>query len=191
MAGTAGGGRGATRVGALLGVLVLLLVLGALGWIAWQTFGVQPQRSIAQLGHAYTSHDWETFEPFVDVEAVVDAGVEQLLPEELRGEGLLGLLAEGLAERQKPVLVRQAREGMKRAVETVPDNDSWLRRQRGYLAPLRSDVLERSEDQARVRIDTGTRWGEVEVRMQRRGERWVVVEVLNLPELLARAGVRR
>ncbi|MBE0476296.1 MAG: hypothetical protein IBX62_04250 [Coriobacteriia bacterium] len=176
---------GAVRGRALAGVLAVAALLGALGWLGWRTLGGEPRWSVARMGHAYTSHDWERFERYVDVEAVMAAGIDELV-EELRGEGPPGRLGQELVESQRALIVERAREGLRAAVERGEAEEGWLRRQRGILAPLRMRVLERTGDEALVLLDTDARYGDVEARMVPREGRWVVVEVPNLGGLLSR-----
>ena len=161
-------------------ILSLLILGGIAGYFYWQNYKKTPAYSLALIVEAARKDDKQTLDRLVDTDKIVDAFVPQITDKavELYGRGLPQGVIQKLARVAAPVLPavkdharaelpRLIREKTKR-IENVPffmvalgASQALEIRQEGDTAWVKSAAPERP----------------LELKMQRNGDTWQVVEV--------------
>lgn len=175
------GSRGAKILG-IIAVVLIVLILGAVigGYLWWQSYKTSPAYTLALLVDASQRNDQAAFDEIVDTDKIVDNFIPQVTEKAL---GRLGSLLtaskrkeiEALVPTLMPQAKKQVREEVaKRAGEIsarVGDKPFFLI---ALGVPYVADINE-DGDNATAKVKLNDR--EVELMMQRNGERWKIVGV--------------
>lgn len=166
-------------------VVVLLAVAGIVGW---RSFTQTPRYSVGQLATAVDDKDWDGFVTYVDVDAVLSQGYDQLAEESLPGEeSFFGGIAGSLAESVKPSVLVQTKSALRKAVESgaIPAGDGPTPFRELFMFTNVKSVMRRGEDAlVIVEVPVGkARSVDLELHMTRIDEFWRVTAVENIAEL--------
>lgn len=170
-----------------IGILTLLLIGAGYAWTG------TPSYSLYRIRRALLAHDYDTFARYVDVDSVLDHGLEEFTKEQPKGEeapakrhGLFGNflkkgLLKGLGSDARDLMkaglsiaVEQAVRDPNRALPEIPLF--------AVVATLWSGQAENEDMRFPVKVKKGAIL-EVKTRQSPAGV-WRVVEVDNLPALL-------
>jgi len=166
---------------AVAGVLLLILV-GGYAW--WQSYRKSPAYSVALLLDAAQRDDIQAVESLIDSDRVAQGFVPQVI-EKLTGGGAAGsaqisALPRGVITAALPQLLPRVRETMREEIARgLKGFSESAGGQRPFillaLAVPRVAEIKEEGDAASVAFKAGER--QVELMMQRDGERWKVVSV--------------
>jgi hypothetical protein len=109
--------RAKSKTSLIVAALVLIAMLVGAG-LWWLDYTRSPAYSLGQLAQAVQDRDWNGFQKYVDIEAVVGQVVDAAVSGSVKGDTLgLGSLVTGLANTAKPALVQQAKETLRQSIE--------------------------------------------------------------------------
>lgn len=183
------GSRGAKILG-IIAVALIVVILGGIigGYLWWQSYKTGPAYTLALLVDASQNNDQATFDEIVDTDKIVDNFIPQVTEKAL---GRLGSLLtasrrkeiEALVPSLKPQVKKQVREEVAKRVGEIATrvgNKPFFLIALGvpYFADINEDG-----DNATAKVKLNDR--EVELIMQRNGERWKIVGVKD--ETMARS----
>lgn len=172
---------------ALIAVLVVLL-LAVAGTLWWGAFRESPRYSVGQLASAVDERDWDGFVTYVDVDAVLDQAYDQLADESLPDEdSFFGGIAGSLAESMKPTVLVQAKNALKKAIETgavTPGDGPTPFRGLFMITNVKSVTHRDGEALVIAEVPLGKRRTvDLELRMTKVDEFWRVTAIENIAEL--------
>jgi hypothetical protein len=165
-----------------LAALLLLVLMGAGGGY-WYWTGT-PRYSLQQACTAFEAHDLAAFETHVDIDSLVESGIDALAAEASR-EGGGGALGAAVALMFRGKLAAELETQVRRAIEQgSPFEGRDPRRTRFQVGEVRRDG-----SLAFARVIAETRRGaaserlELELKLRRKDGHWQVFEIANLPEM--------
>lgn len=167
--------------GCAAALLLLVLVGGGGGYWYWTG---TPQYALRQASAAFEGRDLPTFEKYVDVDALVESGIDALAAEASR-EGGGGALGAAVALMFRNKLQAELESGVRRSVEQGASFEGRDPRKTRFLI---GDVR-RDGSLAFGRVTVETRRGavserlELDLKLRPKDGHWQIVEVANLPGL--------
>lgn len=178
------------RSGPIIAVTVfVVLVVAVVAWWTWYTR--TPEYSVRMVARAVDAGDWQAFEAYVDVDAIVaeaiDAEIDERFPPGESG------FARDLARAARPQLRVRATERLREVIESRQARARELPSLAYALGPADLEELPPSSaEDARfeVRLPLRGRRVAVRLRLLPAGDRWRVVEVENSAALLRALGVK-
>jgi hypothetical protein len=161
-----------------------LIVLAIACVAAWRYYVATPRYAIRMAVLAMQQKDWEMFRRWVDVDAVLSAGIDEYLDRAL-GEDPQGLalLGQELAERSKPELIRQGRAAVRRQIVAgVPgtQQEGW----RAVLVQPRIDGVVVTGDRARANVRFRADVPTMRLRLRKQQGRWRIVAVEDIGAII-------
>ena len=174
--------------GCLAALAVLALLAAGLGWWWWTS---SPQYSLHQAQAAFETHDLQAFERYVDVDSLVETGIDALAAEATRqggGEAVGAAVALMFRGRVAAELKAQVRRSVEKGA-SFEGRDP--RRTTFEIGAVRRDGKV-----AVARVTAQTQRGaaaerlELELKLRDKGGHWQVFEVANLAELWREARAR-
>jgi hypothetical protein len=184
-------GRALGVTGLIVVGLLLVLLVGSYAW--WQGFRKSPAYSLALLLDAAQHDDVQAVETMIDADQIAQGFVPQVI-DNLAGAGSqLPPQARATLTATLPALLPRVRETMRdeiaRALKGLSQGDSSSSVPffiKALGVKQMADVNERG-DVADVRVKAGER--QVDLSMQRDGERWKIVTVKD-PQLASEIATR-
>lgn len=178
-----GGGRGG-RVALIFLSLIAVILLGIVagGYFWWQSYKTKPNYSLALLVDAAQRNDMQTFEMLVDMDRIVDGFVPQVA-EKAGAQAPAGVGASGAVRKQlQAAVLRFAPQIKQRARAEVAGQVKELSaraEQKPFVlvalgVPFAVDT---KQDGDAAKVNASFKDRDVELSMQRAGERWKVVGV--------------
>lgn len=200
-------------VAGVFGSLMLVGFGGVAAVAAYWHWTTTPQYSLSQIKHAVDTHDVALFERHVDVDSVVGRFIDDIMvystPElqpDNGAEAMGSALAEGLVQLMKPKLVEIARDQVVRFVEDgsagmasvkpragagVTDMD-LKKASKGLLAPGQIGTVAYVRAEGKIALVGMTIHNDdldqdvvLELKLRDMDGYWRLVEVSNVPQLLA------
>jgi len=166
----------------LVAVFVVVAALGVGGFLYWLSYTRSPQYSVAMLGKAIAAHDYDEFQKYVDVDAVINKVVDDAMAESLKKDSSgMGALAASLVQSMKPALVAQFKTSLQTSVESKGSTSF------SGMSKLSITKVTDAGDFAFVTVSTGQKSGDIKLKLKRVGDFWRVVEFSNLGQLVQAA----
>ena len=163
------------------GLAILLLLIAAVGgWFWWSSLTKSPAYSLALLVDAARKDDQQAVDKYLDTDAVVDSFVPQITQKavERYGRGLPPQIVAQAAARIAPfvpAIKERARAEIPRVIREkaaiAPNLSPWL------LAIGLGRIVTITESGDNATLSGKIKEREIEVSMQRNGDKWKVVGV--------------
>lgn len=174
--------------GCLAALAVLALLAAGLGWWWWTS---SPQYSLRQAKAAFEAHDLQAFERHVDVDSLVETGIDALAAEAAReggGEAFGAAVALMFRGRVAAELKTQVRRSVEKGT-SFEGRDP--RRTTFEIGAVRRDgKLALAKVVAQTRRGATAERLELELKLRDQGGHWQVFEVANLAQLWREARQR-
>jgi hypothetical protein len=167
--------------GCVAGLAFLALLAAGGGYWYWTT---TPQYSLEQARRAFQTHDLAAFDKYVDVDSLVETGIDALAAEASR-EGAGGAVGAAVALLFRGRLAAELETQVRRSVEKGADFEGRDPRRTTFeIGDVRRDGKV-----AVARVVAQTQRGavaerlELQLKLRDKGSYWQVFEIANLPEL--------
>lgn len=174
--------------GCLVALAVLALLAAGLGWWWWTS---TPQYSLSQAKAAFEAHDLQAFERHVDVDSLVETGIDALAAEAAReggGEAFGAAVALMFRGRVAAELKTQVRRSVEKGT-SFEGRDP--RRTTFEIGAVRRDgKLALAKVVAQTRRGATAERLELELKLRDKGGHWQVFEIANLAQLWREARQR-
>lgn len=105
-------------------LVILLLIVGVLGYFGYKIYKTSPQYSVTQISKAMKDKDRYLFEKHVDVESLVSRAVDDFMAYSMSTmpnddtSGFANVFAMGFIQMIKPTLITAAKQGVYRYIES-------------------------------------------------------------------------
>lgn len=172
----------------VLAVAAFVLIAAIGGRLYWEDYQHTPQYSLAMLAHAVANHDWESARQYVDVPAIVSAGVEEEIQRTLSAKtGPLAGTTRAIAEAAKPKLTDMAYDALREAVEEKRDWGAPAVGKLGNILAVSTIAnVTITNGSARVTVAGPGKIGTIRFGMRRAGDHWRIVQVDDAIGLITR-----
>ncbi len=170
------------RAGKVLGIMAavigcVLLVGGIATWLYYQSLKDEPQYALALLVDAAKRDDRQAINEVIDIDAVVDDFMPQILKKavELYGRGMPKPIIDRMSQIAQPLMPAVKDRARSQIAKVIRDRTESYGRVPFFMMVMGAErylVIENAGETATIRSRTNDR---LELKMRKVGDRWKVV----------------
>lgn len=197
-----------------VGILLAVLVIGGVGYVAYDYWTKTPQYALQQITMAYQSHDYPLLARYVDLDTLILRTVDTFIESTFESTptrqeaSWASNLTKGITELLKPQMTSWIKERLAKAIET----GDFAAREKGappdkpFVKGLENTIAGRQFDGLRLaKIEHDGKLAFAHIRWEDKGEQetvvlkmrqaedghWQVIDIANLHDLLVKPQAKK